>query len=374
MSPSATAPPSVMRGRQAEQWELDAAARSQVADLLRDLPPGFVVFHDIELPKPTRGMVDHLVIGPRNVWAVTTHVLAEPVTYGRGRNADTLWSGRTPLRTMLEAADWESSAIGELIGFDVEPVLCLVAPCLPQSAFDFHGIRISEPAALVRQVATSTADFVDVERVAEAVRRALGTLPSDGAKVPRLGTPVMPVARWSPTPRRRRTLGARLHAVRSMPAVRVGSLIALAAVALAMLPTVVDTWNSIATEGADRLTDVIEERTAADDTTAANGPVDGPMPVGYDVTCPVPGAGWMIEWSWPGELPPGVDGYVIHTMTNDAPRITHTLTPWTDPTASPPAIRLPDAATITILTDHRSDDGRVLATASEVVSVPATGC
>ena len=121
--------------RPVEQWEQNRRAKQRVSTLLHELPTGFVVFHDIELPKPSRATVDHLVIGPRNVWAVTTELFDEPVVRGRGRNADTLWSGKTPLRTVLDAADWEASALSALLGHQVEPVVCLVAPSLPEPAF-----------------------------------------------------------------------------------------------------------------------------------------------------------------------------------------------------------------------------------------------
>ncbi len=389
MNPSAVVPPrSPLGSERSQQWEFDASAHQRVADLLSGLPPGFVVFHDLQLPKPSRATIDHLVIGPRNIWAVTTHVLSDPVTYGRGRNADTLWSGRTPLRTMLEAADWESSAIGDLIGFSVEPVLCLVAPELPEVAFDFHGIRISEPAVLVRQVATSTADFVDVANVADAVRRTFGAVPSSATVLPTLGAGVVsPIVRSHSRVRRRRSLGAWRHVIGSVRAVRVGALVALVAVLVALLPTIVDLWTSVATEGADRLTDVIDENATTDgspddrlddtrDGTRADARIDptAPDPVGYVVTCPTSGSGWMVTWSWPGELPPGVAGYAVRTQTKQAPPITHTLVPWNDPDAPPASIRVSDGAATTIFTDHRAADGSVLATTSEQLIVRGSTC
>ncbi len=379
--PTRTVPPRPRLGRN-ESWEHEGAARRRVHGLLQDLPPGFIVFDSLELPRPTIAVVDHLVIGPRNVWAVTVHVSTDPITFGRGRNADTLWSGDTSLRTVLEAADWESAALANHIGFPVEPVICIVAPELPEPAFDFFGIRISEPAALVRQVATSTADFVDVATVADAVRRAFGVEPSGGTEPPTLG-----VAMQSPTlrpanPRRRRTMGARLYAITSTRAARVGALMALGAVIIVMLPTIIDVWNSVASEGADRVTAVIDDDAlAADDTPAAptdtlahTDPVRSPSAVGYALTCPDPGGGWFVEWSWPGPFEPGVAGYSVSTRTSGAAPVVHTPTVWTDPTSPPPAARLSDLAATQIVTNHRAADGSIVATASEMVTAPTTTC
>jgi len=77
----------------AEPWDADAARRGRVTEALDRLPVGFVVFHDLELPKPSRAVVDHVVIGPRSIWAVTTATYSEPIEVGQGRGADTLWAG-----------------------------------------------------------------------------------------------------------------------------------------------------------------------------------------------------------------------------------------------------------------------------------------
>ena len=315
-------------------WAHEAAAHRSVRDMLHHLPPGFVVFDGLELPRPTRAVVDHLVIGPRNVWAVTTHVAAEPVTFGRGRNADTLWSGATSLRTVLEAADWESAALADHLGFPVEPVVCIVAPALPEPAFDFHGIRISDPSSIVSQVASSTADFIDVAAAVEAVRRSFGVGPAAGTAPPKLGMAILPpLLRPRGSARRRRTIGARLHALTSVRAVRVGAALTAAAVLIAWSPTITGLWNSVASESADRITAVIDDEAVADSAPDAT---TGAAGVGYVLTCT--DIGWVVEWSWPGPLGPGVVGYSVRTRTGGAATLVHTPTTWTDP-ASPPPIR-----------------------------------
>ncbi len=358
-----------MDGR-SEPWEHEVAARRRVRELLQGLPPGFVVFDGLELPRPTRAVVDHLVIGPRNVWAVTTHVSAEPVTFGRGRNADTLWAGATSLRTLLEAADWESAALADHIGFAVEPVVCVVAPALPESTFDFNGIRICEPSSIVRQVATSTADFVDVAAVAAAVRRSFGTEPATGTAPPTLGVAVQPpTLRPGMSSRRRRTMGARMHALKSMRAVRVGAALTFIAVLVASLPTIIGVWNSVATESADRITAVIDDEAIADSIPEAAA---DPAGVGYTLTCT--DTGWVVEWSWPGPLGPGVAGYSIRTRTGGAAALVHTRTTWTDPASPPPDSRVVNPSATEVITHHRADDGSIVATTSEAMVAPNATC
>ena len=365
-------PPVAAAGR-SEQWERDRAARDAVRTLLHGVPLGFVVFHDLELPKPSRAIVDHLVIGPRSIWAVSTHVLTEAVTFGQGRNSDTLWSGRAPLRTMLESADWEASTIGDRIGVDVEPIVCLVAPELPETAFDFLGIRISEPDSLVHQVATSTADFVDVERAADAVGRTFGVRPEAGTATPTLGAATMvPTHRAPAPPRPRRSLGARWHALRSVTAVRLAAVLALLAVVLGFLPTIVGLWTSVADEGAERLVDVLDEAAPTDGSPTSA--IRSPSPVPYTLVCPAPGAGWVAEWGWPGALPDGVAGYGIRTRVGDAPPIVHTLVPWADAASAPPEAGVSSIATTMVFTDHRAADGRVLGTTSASIAAPAEPC
>lgn len=376
--PTRTEPPRVPVGRN-EPWEHERAAREHVGALLQDLPPGFVVFDGLELPRPTIAVVDHLVIGPRNVWAVTTHVASEPITFGRGRNADTLWSGGTSMRTVLEAADWEAAALSEHIGFTVEPVVCIVAPELPESAFDFYGIRICEPASLVRQVATSTADFVDVVAVADAVRTAFEVEPAVGTAPPTLGTAVQPSSSRPALPPRHRTMGARLHALKSKRAVRVGAVIALGSVIVAALPTIIGVWNSVATEGADRITAVIDDDALAEDLADEGAEPARPRSsavaaVGYEFICPEPGAGWVIEWTWPGPLQPGVAGYVIRTGAGDASTVEHTTRPWSDPASRPAVARVGAARSIQIATDQQAADGSVVASVTETVVIPTDSC
>jgi len=372
MTPGATersgaaATASRLTSRPTAEWERNVRALHQVASLLHALPPGYVVFHDVELPKPSRAVIDHLVIGPRGVWSITTDVCSEPVKLGSGRNADTLWSGRTPLRTVLEAADWESATVGELIGQPVETLVCLVAPSLPEPAFDFNGIRICRPEALTRQVALSTADFVDVAVIADTVRRVFGIEPSTEAVMPTLGEAVLPPRFRSEIARpRHRSIGARLHAIRSKTPVRVAAVVALIAAVVVFLPSIVNLWKSVASEGAARINDVVEERSTG----------DGPMPVGYTLTCPSSGgAGWTLEWSWPGGLPDGVSGYGVRTQSDGGPAIVHTVLPWSDPSLTPPSIRLVDPASTTIHTDHRGPDGRTIDTTSEDMQTPTGTC
>ena len=338
--------------------------------MLADLPPGFVVFDGLELPRPTRAIVDHLVIGPRNVWAVTTYVAAGPVTFGRGRNADTLWSGATSLRTVLEAADWESAALADHIGFQVEPVICIVAPELPEPAFDFHGIRISAPSSIVEQVSTSTADFIDVATAVDSVCRAFGVEPASGTAPPKLGMAILPpLLRPRSSVRRRRTMGARMHALTSVRAVRVAVALTGASVLIAWSPSISAVWSSVASESADRITGVIDEAAVAD---SSPGATTGAAGVGYELTCT--DIGWVVEWSWPGSPAQGAVGYSVRTRTGGSATLVHTPTTWTKPASPPPDSRLSDPSRTHVITEHRAADGSIVATRSEAMVVPTATC
>ena len=231
----------------AEHRERLREARRHVSALLGDLPAGFVVFENVPLPKPTRSTINQLVVGPRNVWAVTTHVVDDPVTRGHARNADTLWAGRLPLRAKLEAADWESSTVGDLLGFEVSPLVCLVAPSLPEQVFEIQGIRICGPDTILEQVATSTADFIDVARVADVVRRTFGhrITARDGgavARTPASGPCRTPALRRVGTGRSARGSTGCARSLRSgsgssSPSSRSWS---------ASIPTIIDLWDSVA--------------------------------------------------------------------------------------------------------------------------------
>ena len=81
-----------------------------------------------------------------------------------------------------------------------------------------------------------------------------------------------------------------------------------------------------------------------------------------------------MTWSWPGDLPDGVAGYGIRTQADGAPALVHSVLPWSDPTAAPPAIKITDPAATTVLTDHRGVDGRTVATTAEPMRVPPGTC
>jgi hypothetical protein len=201
--------------------------------------------------------------------------------------------------------------------------------------------------------------------ITESVQRAFGVEPSTEAELPVLGNAVLPPQLRSESGRvRHRSLGARWHAIRSKTPVRFAAVLALIAAAVVFFPSIVNLWKSVASEGAARISDVVDERSLG----------DGPLPVGYTLTCPSAGAGWAVEWLWPGDLPPDVAGYGIRTRTDDGPALVHTVLPWSDPAVAPPSIRLSDPASTTVLTDHRGPDGRTIATTSEPMHTPTGTC
>ncbi|MEJ7799901.1 MAG: nuclease-related domain-containing protein [Ilumatobacter sp.] len=366
--------------RTVERWESDAERRVGVMAALDRLPVGFVVFHDVALPNPSRAVVDHVVVGPRSIWAVTTVTYSEPIEVGRGRGADTLWAGRTPLRSVLEACEADAGTVGALIGRAVEPLLCVDAPSTPDPAFDFHGLSVCIPRALVEQVGVTTTDFHDVAAVSADMQRVFSTSPSGQATLPTLGSPttnprhVRPVGPWAAA------IGALELVRRRLPARRVVPIVAIVAL-LTVLPNVVGLGTSAAQKGVEKgvesVTGVLTPSTlvsqaAGNDSAMAS--LSPPPDVWYVVTCPEAGAGWLVRWVWPGDLPAPATGYGIATRTADGVLTDHTDTGWSTPTAVPAPVRLFAFDNVTVITEYRDEDGATIASTDEPFRRPPSAC
>ncbi|MEO6652122.1 MAG: nuclease-related domain-containing protein [Ilumatobacteraceae bacterium] len=361
-----------LRHRVAEPWEVDAARRGRVTDVLDRLPVGFVVFHDVELPKPSRSVVDHLVIGPRSIWAVATATYADPIEVGRGRGADTLWAGRLPLRSALEACEAEADAIAELIGRPVEPLLCVDAPSMPDAAFDFHGIAVCIPDALAVQVGVTTTDFHDVNTISDDIQRVFACTPATRDTVPTLrsATPLRggsrPLRRWPSFPMR--VVQCHLPAHRVVPIVVIVLL-------LTVLPNVVGLGTSVAQKGVEGVTGALTPSTLVSQAAGNDdAPLMPPPDVWYVVTCPEPGAGWLVTWVWPGDLPASVASYGISTRSVAGVRIDRTVGGWTDPSVVPEAVQLATSENITVITEYRDASGATIQSTDEAFRRPPGDC
>lgn len=350
--------------RPAAAWERSAANEQRVTAILEHLPVGDVVFHDVQLPRPSTVVVDHLVVSRRGIWVIDVMHSDDPVTVGRGRASDTLWAGRTSLRPALEASDWAAETVGRLLGVHVEPIMCLVAPSVPEPTFEFNGIRICQPETLASPLLTPGAPPVDLASIVRSVNDVFGAEPSTPADLPTL-SPVAMADRSvvAPYPTRRTTIGARVHAVRRSVAFRLGVLVAAGAAAVVYSSTLTAAWDA----AVDRVGDVAGGLmdSTSDEPTLFAGPVTHPTAARFVATCPEPGAGWELGWVWPGELPARAFAYDIRLDTGVAgPRVA--VDGWTDATVSPTPYRLDGSAPKWVLTDYVDEAGAILATTRQI--------
>ncbi len=393
------------KARQLEQeaanWEQGAEGERRVAAVLDELPADFVVFHDLQLPAPSNANVDHLVIGIGGVWAIDAKHYTNKVTRGTGAGSDTLWTARKPLRDTLRTTGWEATKVGDLIGVAVRPMMCVIAPSIPEPAFDFDGVRVCEPRSMEAQLLGSASEPVDVVRVSNSVQRVFGVEPDPRThRTARLvGSEARAVPSVSASRRRTRRQSEpatiRVGAPRpnwlkllTSPLVRLAGLGVLAFAALAVLPTVAG-W------GGERLSDAVTESlldvspttvarppssmpTVTSVTTAppATSPraFDSPPAVRYVTTCPTPGAGWVVSWVWPGELQEGALGYRIRTQDGDEPVWIRPATGAWDETSDPPRALQIYSTEFTIFTDLVGPDGNTAATTEQQFVAPMGTC
>ena len=380
---------------EAAQWERGAEGERRVAAVLDRLPDDFVVFHDLQLPGSNTN-VDHLVIGVGGIWSIDAKFYKHKVTRGTGAGADTLWIGRTALRDTLRTTAWEATRVGELIGTTVRPMMCVIAPSIPEPAFDFDGVRICEPRMLEVQLRESAVAPIDVADATSAVQRVFGVEPD-----PRRSRAPQPAGdedaakeKVVPGRRRRRTRkepatirvgnpGVNWAKVLSSPLIRLAALVAAFVVFLALLPTFTgwlsDRASNAAVDFAERLTPTTVARSSTTTTvpstlTTAPATFAPPSPVKYVTTCPSPGAGWVVSWVWPGSLPGGAAGYRIRTQEGDGPILVRPIAgAWSD-SAEPPAAIRTGSTEFTIFTDLVGPDGDAIATMEEPFAVPTGTC
>lgn len=359
-----------------EAWAIDAARLRHITETLDGLPIGFAVFHSVALPKPSTDVIDHIVVGPRSMWAITAATFEEPVTAGSGRGADTLWAGRTPLRSVLEACESRAEALAALIGHPVEPLLCISAPSIASDAAEAQAIAVCSAADVAAVVARATTVWHDVNDMSALVERAVGVQPVRRSAVPRLHQPTLPPTRRRATPTSR--VGQwPTRARRHLPARRVVPIAALV-VALTAVPNLFGVGSSVAQRGVEigveSVSDVLTPSTLVTEA-AAREPLVPPPPARYVASCPTPGSGWTVTWVWPGELPDGAASYGIRMRRSGGEQRDLTPTPWSSANESPPTARIDTRdGDVALVTEYRDRAGAVAAATSEPFVVPTGAC
>ena len=343
----------------ARKWERGAQGERQIASVLAGLPADYVVFHDLQLPD-SKANVDHLVIAPHGVYAIDTKNFSNPVTRGRGRGADKLWTGRQPIR--FDACKWEASTTAALIGVDVTAMMCIIARSLPEPVFDFDGVSICDPKRLLANIANPGSQAIDVGLVTEKVKIVFGAEP----EVREPAFQAAPPVRRAPRP----ALRPKLKMLRQ-PWFRLLLTMAMFLVVLAFLPTIMSEINRVSTAISERLvSDLMPVPASSPSTTTA--PIAALPPVLIEASCPNPGNGWVISFGWPGDLPAEASAYSIRWQTDDGPIIRHDVGGWSDPTEPPVAILLRDGSALSVTTDIIDHEGHILASTPQLFETAET--
>lgn len=354
--------------READNFERGADGERRVAAILDNLPAGYVVFHDLQLPAPSRSNVDHLVIGPHGVFTVDSKNFTHPVTRGVGKGADRLWTGRSPIR--LEATKWETSVVSELIGLPVDPFMCIISPSMPEPVFGFDGVQICQPDKLVTELVNATSGPVDVGHAAAAVGRVFNVEPAS-RRPPSAPITWPQPAKPSPQPSAGRTSPGLL----TQRWFRLLVVIFGFFLFLSLLPVALSAVTSVAQEGTQRMIDGLTPTTIAVtpptvDPVLFATVVSDPPPVPYELSCPNPGLGWVLSFRWPGELPTGASSYAIRWQSNGGPVILHTTHSWSDPATGPVDLLISNNTQFAITTEYQTDDNRALASTTQSVELP----
>lgn len=331
-------------------WERGARGERQIAAVLAELPNDCVVFHDLQLPA-SKANVDHLVVAPHGVYVIDTKNFSHPVTRGRGRGADRLWTGRQPIR--LETCKWEASTTASLIGVEVQAMLCIIAPSLPDPLFDFDGVTICEPKRLVRHITAGASQTIDVSALAVRVSAAFGAQPE--VRIP------TPPSRPSPRPVRKLRSPDRPQKRRVRRQPWLGPILTMAALILVLvfLPTIMSVIGKISAAASERLVSGLTSVPATSSPTTTEL-ITEPAPVVIEASCPNPGNGWVISFGWPGDLPGAASAYSIRWQTDDGQWIRHDVGGWSDPSEELASLLLPLDTPLRVTTDLLDGEGRIL--------------
>lgn len=319
--------------RQATVWESGANLEPSIRRKLDELPSGFTVLHDLVLDaEGTR--LDHLVIGNGGLYLVDAKRYSGHLVYSKKM----LWHGRFPIVDKLETLVWEAETLGNILGQDVVPVMCFADAVLPQPVTTLGSVivcRVSVLHTIVRST-HATMSTVEVQRILEIA----GGLTA--ARTASLDTGVAPVGwvspreldeNWAPSVDDDRAYDdatGQTAVVSTIPPIagpeqfdrplrepkdrRWPRRLAFAITAAAGVAAAVFIVWSISSKTAKTAREIAANppTTTAVPTTTTTGPATvaattttlaGATSLGFSVSCPVPGAGWVIRPVWPGDLP-----------------------------------------------------------------------
>lgn len=136
--------------RELKQWLADALAEEATARQLSELGMGYTLWHDVAVPR-IGGKLDHVVVGPSGLYAMTSEDIGEIVRFKRGevlvRGAE-----RAPIGSTVAAA----RAIGKAAGVKFGGGVLVVPDRDVQDQITELGKIRSLPFAVVGQSAVTT--------------------------------------------------------------------------------------------------------------------------------------------------------------------------------------------------------------------------
>lgn len=162
------------RRQTTEAWRQGAEGEQLTARILSRLPDGYVVLHDVPMPR-SRGNIDHIVIGPTGAFTVETKAYKGGIRISRGQVTA---SGRRRDRIPDQARRQAGAAAGYL-GLEVSPIV-VVHGGVELGWFSsptVEGVRFCGSRRL-RKLLTDRAVVLTDEDVATAAERIGGTAAS----------------------------------------------------------------------------------------------------------------------------------------------------------------------------------------------------
>ena len=401
---------------EAKWLEALAADERTMAKQLAILPPAYALLHDLRLAG-SKGNVDHLVIGPGGAFVVVIRRCPHTVEYRDGK----LFADSQSLGDVLTAAEVEAQLLTQLLRTPVVGVVALLDARLPAAMPPkVAGTLVCTGDMIGRVITRGSHTLLPPHKVAEVTERAVPFLHSPSS-LPRtesaLGVqadspdlsvnPVIPPRRppsaksvqrrlatekaskksrrdepvASDSPRSRHTIPASTtvdKSGRSRYLRFVGAgLVGMCVLAVAFGSLVSTIWGDEDGVDASPTTSVApgvsiaSARDTAVSTPSTTAALTPPV-VAFSSVCSVPGGGWQMRPTWPGDVP-GLVRYDIELLNLDGswvdlPAIESPLTPWTALNGQPAY-----AAYTVRLTTVTEDGGRLAGEPTQIVA-PATDC
>jgi len=397
---------------EANWLETIAADQSKMREVLVGLPVAYAVMHDLNVPG-SKGTIDHVVVGPGGAFIVVSRRYGEHIDYRDGQ----LWAGDRSMRSVLDGARVESELMTQTLATPVVPVLALLDTLLPAATPGVvDGVLVTSDENVVRVITRGAHTLLSPEKVYEITQRAMpmlhtpGTVqraegsagvrgegaPDRGMRLPIPEPLAPPSAHSSAQVSVAETALARVapkaKSARRRPGWGVGAVIAglcLLAIAIGSLVRLVwtndetDTTTSLAAStsiGSSTESSIADSSTSESSTVPETVATTIPPPtnalaapvVAYTAICPVPGAGWEMVPTWPGDIE-GLVEYDVEMLITDS---WVSLTGWKNAAEETSAILhgQPANATYTIRMTAVLTDGSRSVNSATPIAAPADPC